>query len=101
MSLVEKKFVTVKRANVVLTVNQEDVERYIKKGYDVLGEDGEVAVAATPNDPDTLKKAYMEHLAEIKELKAEIARLKAEKQEVKATEVEAKTVKKPRKKTTD
>lgn len=101
-----KKTVVVKRANVVLTINADDVERYIKKGFDVLDANGVVVKSATPNDINTLQKAYVEHLAEIKALKEEIAQLKASKKSVATTtseDVGEKPAKKPtrRKKTTD
>ena len=71
------KTVTVKRANVVLTVNADDAERYLKKGYDIFDEDGNIKFKATPSDPGALAKAYEEHKARIAELEAEVAELKA------------------------
>ena len=77
MNLSEKK-VMVRKANVVLTISQLDVERYMQKGFDVIDGNGNIMQSATPNDPNVLQKAFNEHVAEITSLKAEIERLRAE-----------------------
>lgn len=67
------------RANALLTVDEEDVERYIAKGYSLIDEKtGKVLKASVPTDVGTLQKAFMEHEAKIKELEAENANLKAQ-----------------------
>ena len=86
------KTVTVKRANVVLTVNADDAERYLKKGYDIFDEDGNIKFKATPSDPGALAKAYEEHKARIAELEAEVAELKAK---LRAVPVEAEQPEEP------
>ena len=101
-----QKTVTVRKANVVLTINELDVERYMKKGFDVIDGNGHVMKSAVPNDINVLQKAYTDHLNEIASLKAEIEQLKIQlesKKVAKATEevpAEEKTEEAPKKKTT-
>jgi len=71
----------VRRANVVLTIKEEQVQRYVDQGYDVINENGDVIKKSVPKDIGTLTKAYHDHLAEIDKLKAEIATLKAQQKE--------------------
>jgi len=70
--------VTVRRGGSYLTIPRLAVDRYIAKGYDVVDEAGNVIEASIPNDINILKRAYEEHIAEIKRLKEEIAKLKVE-----------------------
>lgn len=72
----EQKRIKVRRANVLLTINAEDAEKYRNKGYDILNEDGTVDEAATPSDINVLKRAYEVHTKKIKDLEAEVASLK-------------------------
>lgn len=73
--------VTVRRGGSYLTIPALAIERYMAKGYDVVDEAGNVIQGGTPNDINVLKRAYEEHVAEIKKLKEEIAQLKAEAKE--------------------
>lgn len=82
MSLVDST-VQVRRANVYLRVPQDEVSRYIAKGYDVVDDKGNVLKASVPNDLGTLQKAFLDKNAEIKSLKAEIGALKEELSELK------------------
>lgn len=76
--------VTVRRGGSYLTIPASAVDRYKAKGYDAVDERGNIIDASVPNDINILKKAYEEHIAEIKRLKEEIVILK-----------EASVVKKP------
>jgi hypothetical protein len=69
--------VTVRRGGSYLTIPFGAIERYKAKGYDVVDEKGNVIQSSTPNDVNILKRAYEEHVEEIKRLKAEIAELKS------------------------
>lgn len=71
--------VTVRRGGSYLTIPALAVERYIARGYDVVDDKGNVIQSSVPNDVTILKRAYEEHVAEIKKLKEEIAQLKSEK----------------------
>ena len=75
----ERKTVTVQRANVVLRVPEEWLDRYVDQGYDVIDESGNVIQASIPRDLGTLQKAYIEHTQEIEELKRTIDELKQKK----------------------
>lgn len=75
----ERKTVTVQRANVVLRVPEEWLDRYVDQGYDVIDESGNVIQASIPRDLGTLQKAYIEHTQEIEELKRTIEELKQKK----------------------
>lgn len=75
----DRKTVTVQRANTILQVPEEWVDRYIDQGYDVLDNKGNVIQKSIPKDLGTLQKAYVEHTAKIKELEKEIEQLKMKK----------------------
>lgn len=78
MSTTEKT-VTVRRGGSYLTIVESSIPRYMAKGYDVVDEADRVIQGSVPNDVNTLKKAYSEHVAKIKELEAKIAVMKASK----------------------
>ena len=65
--------VTVRRANVILSVSYEQKQEYLNKGYDVISDNGTVLEGTVPTDVNVLKKAYVDHTNEIKELKAKLA----------------------------
>jgi len=67
----------VQKANVILEVDEEALPRFVDNGFDVLGDNGEVVKKAIPHDPAALRKALIEALQTIDNLKAEIASLKA------------------------
>ena len=71
--------VTVRRGGSYLTIPALAVDRYMAKGYDVVDDKGNIIQSSVPNDVTILKRAYEEHVAEIKKLKEEIAQLKSEK----------------------
>lgn len=70
--------VTVRRGGSYLTIPALAVDRYIAKGYDVVDDAGNIIQSGTPNDINILKRAYEEHVAEIKKLKEEIEQLKSQ-----------------------
>lgn len=75
----DRKVITVQRANTVLQVPEEWVDRYIDQGYNVIDNKGNVIKKSIPRDLGTLQKAYVEHTAKIEELEAEIEELKVKK----------------------
>lgn len=82
--------VDVKRDNVVLSIEEEDVERYFAKGYSVLDKFGNVVKASVPSDVGTLRKAFVEHTELLKQKDNEIADLRSQIETLLAT-VSAKT----------
>lgn len=70
--------VRIERGNVVLKVQEHEVQRYLKLGYNVTDDTGKVLKEAIPNDLGTLQKYYIEHKKRIEELEAIVARLTAE-----------------------
>lgn len=71
------KTIKVRRANVVLTIPEEQRREYLAKGFDILDEKGNVIEHTTPTDPNTLKTAYINHIKKIETLEAEIKKLKS------------------------
>lgn len=69
--------ITVKRANVLLTIPDYQKDEYLAKGFDVLGANGKVIEKTIPNDVNSLKKAYHELTEKVKKLEEENKRLKA------------------------
>lgn len=65
----------VKRANVVLEVEDDSVPYYLERGYSVLDENGNIAVQAIPTDLGELRKFYVEATAKIEQLEKRIAEL--------------------------
>ena len=74
----------VQRGNVFLTVSEEQVEKYLSKGYSLVDEFGRVIRQSVPTELGELQKAFSEHTALLKQKDAEIASLKAEIQELKS-----------------
>lgn len=77
--------VQVRRANVILDIKEEQINEYLGKGYDVINSKGDVVQASVPNDANVLRKAYVDHLKEIKTLKETIDSLNAEIKSLKNT----------------
>lgn len=73
--------IRVKRANAILRVPEEQADRYLADGYDVIDDDGNILKESIPNDINGLRIAYDRHVKEIAELKAELAKLKKKKAE--------------------
>lgn len=72
--------VKVRKGNVVMTIKESEVSRYIDLGYDVIDNNGNILQKSIPNDIVALKTAYKQHLEEIKALTEEIRVLKEETQ---------------------
>lgn len=84
--------IKVQRANIELDINPEEKEYYMKQGYSVVNEYGQVIEQSLPNDVNALKIM-------VASLQKEIAMLKAAKQEVPVKEVAAEKPKAQRKST--
>ena len=78
-----QELVKVERGHVVLRVPKYDVQRYIDQGYNEVDADGNIIQASVPRDLGTLQKAYVDHLAKIKELEDELEQLKKVKRQQK------------------
>lgn len=73
----------VQRANVVLEIEDDNVERYLAKGFSVIDEKGNVLKSARPTTPEQFEKAYDEQrrinndlVLQVEKLKKEIEQLK-------------------------
>lgn len=77
----------VQRANVFLTIPDEDIDKYLAKGYNVVDERGRIIKQSVPTELGELQKAYSEHEAQLKQKDAEIASLKSEIQALKTAGV--------------
>ena len=53
----------VQRGNVFLTVSEEQVEKYLSKGYSLVDEFGRVIRQSVPTELGELQKAFSEHTA--------------------------------------
>jgi len=82
----------VQRANVVLKVRDEEVDKYLARGFSLLNENGEVIRSATPNDLATFKEAYIRQSKEIEDLNSQIEELKAELEKARQKKSKAKQV---------
>ena len=90
--------ITVRKANRVVTVNENEVAKYTAIGYDIVDNKGNVVQASVPHDPNVLRKAFIDNQEIIKEYKATIEQLKqrisALEAEISSSKVEAdKTIK--------
>ena len=68
---------TIRRANVILTVKDDQLDRYLDSGFSQIDEQtGDVIREATgvPQDLTSLKDAYVNHKREIAELRARLAK---------------------------
>lgn len=66
----------VRKANVILEVKtDEEAERYLDMGYNIIDEYGNILKACIPSDLGTLRHFYVEHTKEIERLKSHIAEL--------------------------
>lgn len=68
--------VKVRRANVILRVNENQVDAYLAKGFGLLNDEGHIVKTAVPTDIQSLQKAYRTHVAKIQKLEAELDALK-------------------------
>lgn len=67
----------VKRANVVLEVEDDEIDHYLSLGYSVLDEKGNVVLRAIPTDMGELRKFYVDATAKIEQLEKRIAELES------------------------
>ena len=63
----------VQRSNVLLTVPDEDIEKYVAKGFNVIDDYGRIIKQSVPTSLSELQKAFSEHVNTIKQLNAKIA----------------------------
>ena len=82
--------IMVQRANVILEISEQEQDKYLAQGYDILDDSGNVVKKSIPTDIGRLRVAYHEALEEIEKLKAEVEKLTAQ---VKEKESEAVQVK--------
>lgn len=68
--------ILVRQANVVLDIPEEQRDEYLAKGFDVIGANGKPIIKATPNDLNSLKKAFAELTEKVKALELENSQLK-------------------------
>ena len=69
----------IQRANVILEVKDDQVDRFVNEGYDVIDMNtGKIITKSVPRDITGLTRAYNEHTEEIKRLKEENAKLTSE-----------------------
>ena len=92
--------VKVQRANVVLRINADQVERFLAQGYNVLDDSNKIVMEAVPHDTSELRRCYIEHKKTIAEQELEIENLKnkikelEKAEEPKPKQTRAKSVKK-------
>lgn len=70
--------VNVRRANVLLTIPEDDLNKYMSQGYSLVDGRGNIIKESIPNDLVQLQKAYTEHTEIIKQKDSEIADLRAQ-----------------------
>ena len=69
----------IQRANVILEVKDDQVERYVNEGYNVIDVNtGKILIESVPKDITGLTKAYNEHIETIKKLQEENTKLTSE-----------------------
>lgn len=69
---------TVQRANVILTVEDAVVDKYLAKGYKQIDKFGNIVKESYLNDVASIKEAYLKAQDEIKQLKETNSKLKAQ-----------------------
>lgn len=73
----------VQRGNVVLTVAEHEVQRYLQLGYNVTKPNGAVLHEALPTDFGTLQKAFLDQTTKVERLESKLAQLTSENAELK------------------
>lgn len=66
----------VRRANVILTIKDDQVERFLDMGYDVIDEKGDIVQKSAPKSVEALSEALDNSQKKIAELEKEIEALK-------------------------
>lgn len=80
----------VQRANVILEVKDDAVERMLDMGYNVIDREGNVLQPAPIRDIGGITKLYNEKVKEVEELQVKVKDLKAEIAKLKARNKNAK-----------
>ena len=68
--------ITVRRANVILDVSEDEAERYLDEGYDILDEKGNVVERSIPRDIPSLQAQLQDARKEVDKLKEQVKELK-------------------------
>ena len=89
--------IKVVKGNVVLRVDDDKLNYYVNKGFTAMSLDGVVIKEAIPNDPASLRTAYIAQQQKIAALEAEIEKLKKNALTEKPIEEEPKPRKRSRK----
>ena len=77
--------VEVCRGNVYLDIFEEEIDKYMEKGFSVVdSKTGKIIKQSYPTDIKELQKAYTEHVETINKLNLEIADLKSKLQKATA-----------------
>lgn len=87
----------VERGNVVLEIADDDITRYLNKGYSVTDGKGNIVKQAIPKDIGELQRLVIKYEQEVKELRAELEALKSKTAESESNTVEEKPKRKTRK----
>ena len=70
--------VEVCRGNVYLDISEEEIDKYMAKGFSVVDKKtSKIIKQSIPTSLDELQKAYTDHINEIKNLKLENSQLKS------------------------
>ena len=80
-----------KKANKVLRITEDSIDRYISQGYNISDEQGNLVKKGTLHDVNQLSAEYRKQEEEIKSLKAENANLVAEVKSLKAELIKIKS----------
>lgn len=80
-----------RRANKVIKIGDDLLEKYIAQGYSITDADGNVIKKGTPTSANQLTAEYKKQEAEIASLKAENSALKAEVKALKSEIVKIKS----------
>lgn len=65
------------QGNRVKVIQENEIQRYVEKGYTITDGMGTVIRETVPTDMASLRLAYVDHQKEIKELKERIAELES------------------------
>ena len=68
----------VRRMNVTLEIEDDLIDSYLDKGYNVIDDTGKVIVEAIPNDLGQLRMLVIKYRQEIKELKEKLGAVENE-----------------------
>jgi len=70
--------ITIKRANVVLSIEEDELDKYFEKGYSVIDQFGNVVKASVPTEVGALQRALQDEMAKVAALEKQIKKLKAD-----------------------